>query len=424
MEQLTLLGGPRAIPQPLPHDVWPPPGADDELRELAAQRNIDISIRGRTGPIAELEEKFRNFLDGKVKHAITFNSGTSALLSAYFAVGIETGSQVIGPALTYHAALSPMYVLGGEAVLADVDVMTRCIDPGDIEWRITDRTRAITVVHQWGHPADMDAILPLARKHRLAVIEDCSHAHGSRYKGRFCGTFGDVAVFSLQTNKAIFAGEGGILVTNNDRYADRAVLFGHYRDRSREDVLDPDLKKFWVTGFGLKLRMSPFNAIVALHSLRNFPQIKAERHRCLNYFRARLAGISYLEPPFVSADVDMGAWYGFKPMYKPEVLGIPRGRLIEALRAEGMEIDGPSGPTLSTQPLYSATTDPLFPSGRSRVGNEPSNTPRARMVENDALSLPTFWRWERDKPIIDAYIAAFQKIERNAERLRADAGPA
>jgi dTDP-4-amino-4,6-dideoxygalactose transaminase len=391
---------------------------DDELRDLAAQRNIDIGIRGRAGPIAQLEDEFRIFLEGQVKHVITFNSGTSALLSAYFAIGVETGVQIIGPALTYHAALSPVYLLGGEAVLADIEMTSRCIDPGEIERRITERTRAITVVHQWGHPANMDAILALARKHKLAVVEDCSHAHGSRYKGQLCGTFGDVAVFSLQTNKAIFAGEGGILVTNNDLYADRAVLLGHYRDRSREEVTNEQLKRFWVTGYGLKLRMSPFNAIVALHSLKRFQHVKAERHRCLQYLRAKLAGFSYLEPPFVSPEVDMGAWYGFKPLYREEVLGISRECLIQALRAEGMEIGGPSGPTLSTQPLYAATTDPLFPSGRPRFGNQPSDTPRATKVEVTALSLPTFWRWDHDRPIIDAYVAAFQKIENHAANLR------
>ena len=419
VEKLALVGGPQAIPQSLPHDVWPPAGMDDELHDLAAQRNLDIGIRGRVGPIAELEDQFRIFLEHQVKHAITFNSGTSALLAAYFAVGVETGVQVIGPALTYHAALSPVYVLGGEAVLADIEIDTRCIDPDEIERRITARTRAITVVHQWGHPANLDAILAVARKHDLAVVEDCSHAHGSRYKGRLCGTFGDVAVFSLQTNKAIFAGEGGILVTNNDLYADRAVLLGHYRDRSREDVTSERLRQFWVTGYGLKLRMSPFNAIVALHSLRRFPHVKAERHRCLQYLRERLAEISYLEPPFISPEVDMGAWYGFKPLYRQDVLGVSRTCLIKALRAEGMEVGGPSGPTLSTQPLYAAASDPLFPSGRARFSNQSTETPRARMVEMNALSLPTFWRWDHDHPIMDAYVAAFRKIGDNADSLRA-----
>lgn len=419
MNELALNGGEPTITTPLPHDVWPPPASRPELADLAAQRNLDIGIRGRTGPIAAFEDQFLEFLGGQVKYAVTFNSGTSGLLAAYFAVGVEGGIEVIGPALTYHAALSPVYVLKGDVVLADVDMRTRCIDPGDIERRITPRTRVITVVHQWGHPADMDAIMAIARKHALCVVEDCSHAHGSTYKGRPTGTFGDVAVFSLQTNKAIFAGEGGILVTNATRYADRATLLGHYRDRCKAELADESLRRFWVTGFGLKLRMSPFNAIVASHSLARFPEIKRERHRCLHYFRERLAEISYLESPAVSPDIDMGAWYGFKPIYhKERLLGIKRATLIAALRAEGLEIDGPSGPTLGTQPLYASATDPLFVSGRTKHANDPMDTPVARFLEDSALSLPTFWRWEHDRPLIDSYVAAFHKVAANADRLK------
>jgi dTDP-4-amino-4,6-dideoxygalactose transaminase len=418
MSELAILGGKPVVTAPLPHDVWPPPAEQPELQMLAAQRNLDIGIRGRSGPIADLENDFLSFMEDKIKYAVTFNSGTSALLAAYFAVGVEEGTEVIGPALTYHAALSPVFTLRGDVVLADVEESTRCIDVKDIERLITPKTRVITVVHQWGHPANMDAIMELARKRDLRVVEDCSHAHGSRYRGKLCGTFGDVAAFSLQTNKTIFAGEGGILVTNEQRYADRATLFGHYRDRCKAEIEDEQLKRFWVTGFGLKLRMSPFNAIVARHSLARFPEIKAVKHRCLRYFSCQLEGIDYIDAPYVAPDVDMGAWYGFKPIYRKEKLrGISRATLIKALRAEGLEIDGPSGPTLGTQPLYAASNDPLFPSGRRRHANNPAHTPVARFLEDSALSLPTFWRWDSDSAIIDGYIEAFEKVARNAEAL-------
>jgi dTDP-4-amino-4,6-dideoxygalactose transaminase len=195
-------------------------------------------------------------------------------------------------------------------------------------------------------------------------------------------------------------------------------LLGHYRDRCKAEIADEELRRYWVTGFGLKLRMSPFNAIVASHSLARFPRIKAVKHRCLSYFASRLEEVDYVEPPYVAADVDMGAWYGFKPIYRKEKLrGISRSTLIKALRAEGLEIDGPSGPTLGTQPLYAAANDPLFPSGRKRHANNPARTPVARFLEDSALSLPTFWRWDQDREVIDAYIDAFKKVARNAEAL-------
>jgi dTDP-4-amino-4,6-dideoxygalactose transaminase len=405
---LALFGGTPAVDVPAPHAPWPPPAEAAELVELAEQRDRDISIRGRSGPIRDLEDDFLAFV-GSRRYAITFNSGTSALFAAYSALGVTDGTEVIGPALTYHAALSPVFALHGSVVLADIERDSRCIDPARIEAAITERTRVLTVVHQWGHPADMDRILPIAERHGLRVVEDCSHAHGSRYRGRACGTFGDAAVFSLQANKAVFAGEGGILVTDDPDVHDRATLLGHYRDRSRDEVIDPRLREYWVTGYGLKLRMSPFNAIVARHSLSRLPDVISGRRQCLEYFRRQLGDVPYLEPPAVAPDVDMGGWYGFKPLYRPEVLaGLPRARLVEALRAEGMDVSAASGPCLASLPLYAA--------------NRARDLPVAAEVEHSSLSLPTFYRWPEDRAVIDQYVTAFDKVGREYGSLLAPAG--
>jgi dTDP-4-amino-4,6-dideoxygalactose transaminase len=396
---------------PHPHEIWPPKATKQELREIAQQRNKDISIKGITGPIAEFEEMFANFLENKVAYQITYNSGTSALLAAYFALDLNQDDEVIGPALTYHAALSPAFILKANVVLVDIDLRTRGIDPRKIEEKITNKTKIITVVHQWGHPANMDQIIAIADKYRLKILEDCSHAHGSRYKGKLCGTFGDVAVFSLQTNKALFAGEGGILVTNNQQIYERATLLGHYRDRSREEVKSKIYHQYWTTGFGLKLRMSPFNAIVAKHSLLRFPKIINQRHKCLNYFNEKLKAINYLEPVFVADYAYMGAWYGFKPLYHPEKLHhLSREKLIQILRAEGVEVSSPSGPILTSQPLYREVTGAMFPKLKKKA-NTSIDTPAALIVAKNALSFPTFSNFHRDKKIIDEYIFALKKVE-------------
>lgn len=402
----------------LPHEVWPPQAGEEELNEIKMQRNKDIRIAGRSGSIKEFEEMFLQFMEGGAKHAVSFNSGTSALLAAYFAVGIKAGDEVIGPALTYHAALSPMFLLGAKPVLADIEENSRCIDPDDIERKITKKTKAITVVHQWGHPADMDRILEIAKRYNLKVIEDCSHAHGSRYKGRLCGSMGDVAAFSLQANKMIFAGEGGILVTNDSNIHDRATLLGHYRDRSKKDIIDPELQKFWVTGFGQKLRMSPFNAIVAKHSLAAFPERKEGRRKCLSYLTEQLAQFPFIKTTQISDEVDMGAWYGFKPLYNPAGLyGLPREKFIKALQMEGMEIDAPSAPVLATTPLYNITHDPLFFGSGDRQMVKVEQLPTANKVEESALSLPTFYDWENDKVLIDEYISAFKKVQDRVQKI-------
>lgn len=410
-EQLAIDGGVPAVSISHPHYKWPPNGLADELDEIAKQRNLDITIKGKSGPILEFENAFKQFLDNKIKHTVSFNSGTSALLAAYFAIGISEGDEILGPSVTYHAALSPAYMLKANIKLVDIDINSRCIDPNKIEANITPKTKAITVVHQWGHPADMDAIMDIAKRHNLKVIEDCSHAHGSKYKGQFCGTFGDVAAFSLQANKAIFAGEGGILVTNNDLYHDRATLLGHYRDRSKSEVKDLDLQQYWVTGFGLKLRMSPFNAIVARHALKHFPEIEQGRHKCLQYLTKRLAEIEFIVPTFISNDVHMGAWYGYKPLYKKEKLNnLPRHKLIEILKAEGVHIKVPSGPLLATLPLYNTKIDKMFPERKDKQINHPEDYPVALQVQEEALSIPAFYNWEQHREIIDQYIEAFKKV--------------
>lgn len=418
-EQLALLGGAPAVSRPQPHENWPPHADASELAALAAQRNTDISIKGSSGPVRELEDAFRAFLGHRARWAVSFNSGTSALFAAYFALGVRDGTEVVGSALTYHAALSPVHALRGGVVLADIDPRTRCLDPGSLERAVTERTTVITAVHQWGHPCDMDAVLRIADKYRLRVLEDCSHAHGSTYKGRPCGTFGDAAVFSLQANKAVFAGEGGMLVTNDAAVHDRATLLGHYRDRSRDDVVDDALRDYWVTGFGLKLRMSPFNAIVALHSLAAFPERMNARHSALRYLGERLAEVDYIEPCHISEDVSMGAWYGYKPLFRPDALpGVSRTTLIEALRAEGLEVGAPSGPRLATLPLYAGAENPLFP-GTPKYANTPESGSAAAHVEQCALSLPTFNDWPADKSLIDEYLAAFQKVGRQRTVLAA-----
>lgn len=253
----------------------------------------------------------------------------------------------------------------------------------------------------------------MQKKNNLKVIEDCSHAHGSKYKDKLVGTFGDVAVFSLQTNKAMFAGEGGILVTNNQAIHDRATLVGHYRDRSKKEILDPLYHKYWVTGFGLKLRMSPFNALVAQNSLLNFKKIISNRHKCLKYLTKKLKSeIDFIEPPVIASNVNMGAWYGYKPIYKPEKLNnIPREKFVEIANAEGTQISAPSGGVLSEQPLYHDKYVELFPKFE-RHQNKVKDTRNAVFLETHSLSFPTFSDWKKDKKIIDQYIAIFKKIKR------------
>lgn len=416
--RLALFGGSPVVRIKHPHFLWPPRSTNAERKDLSRQRDLDISIKGKSGPIKDLENAFLSFLDNKKKYAITFNSGTSALLAAYFAIGIEAGDEVIVPALTFHAAVSPMLLLGGIPVMVDVREDTWCIDEKKIEDKITKKTKAILVVHQWGHPAEMDLILKIAKKHKLKIIEDCSHAHGSLYKEKKVGTFGDISIFSLQAAKLVFAGEGGILVTNNDEYYYRSTLLGHYRDRSRYEIKDSFYQQFWQTGYGLKLRMSPYNAITAIHSLKEIKKNIAQRKKCLTYMSRLLTKLPEIRTPVVLDQVDMGAWYGYKPIYMKDLFSeIPRKIYIVALQAEGVEVKSPSSPPLYTLPLYKETSTKMFKGKLNIPKYNQNDLPISYRLSNSALSLPTFTSWPESKKIIDQYFLAFKKIHDNMDEL-------
>ncbi|QGQ19877.1 aminotransferase class V-fold PLP-dependent enzyme [Cellulomonas sp. JZ18] len=427
MTRLALHGGAPAVTTPHPHEPWPPPPSPDELRRLADQRLTDIGIRGNAGPIGELERAFRDALTPGRRHSVAFNSGTSAMLAAMMAVGVGPGDEVVAPVLTYHAAVSPARALGAAVRFADVELGSRCLSPEALRATITPRTRAVVVVHQWGRAAAMDEILAIARQHGVAVIEDGSHAHGSRYGGRPVGTLGDVAIFSLQANKAVYAGEGGVLVTDDDELADRAVLAGHYRDRAKADVRHPSLRAFWESGHGLKLRMSPFNAIVALGSLARFEALARQRQAALAYLNDALRESATVVPVEVPDPGDMGAWYGYKPYLTPAAVRVGRSQVVAALRAEGVEVDAPSGRLLARLPLFADDDAPW----RTRTGDVPAppadaelrdRFPHGTFLEENALSLPTFYRWPDDRGVVDQYVEAFAKVDRELDALAS--GPA
>jgi dTDP-4-amino-4,6-dideoxygalactose transaminase len=155
-------------------------------------------------------------------------NGTATLHSAYFAVGVGPGKEVIVPSYTWHATATPVLQCGATPVFCDIDPRSLNADPDDIERRITERTQAICVVHVWGNPAEMDRIMEIANRYKIKVIEDCWHAHGAVYKGKSVGTWGDIGCFSLNCGKAVDAGEGGVAVTDDPVLFDHMLLLGHF----------------------------------------------------------------------------------------------------------------------------------------------------------------------------------------------------
>jgi len=223
-------------------------------------------------------------------------------------------------------------------VFAEVDPNTLCLDPKDLEHRITSRTKAILVVHYMGHPADMDPILAVARRHHVKVIEDVSHAQGGRYKGRKLGALGDVGAMSLMSGKSFAIGEAGILVTDNREIYERAVAFGHY-ERFGAAIASPALAPYrGLPMGGYKHRMHQLSSAMGRVQLKYYDQRCAEIRTAMNRFWDLLEGAPGLQAHRVPAgsDSDMAGWYAPHGLYRREELGgLSVTRFCEAVRAEG-----------------------------------------------------------------------------------------
>ena len=272
------------------------------------------------------------------QYALGFNNGTAALHAAMYGCGVGSGDEIICPSVTYWASAAPVYSLGGTVVFANIDPDTLCIDPGDIEWRIGERTKAIVVVHYLGHPADMDPILAIAAKHGIQVIEDVSHAQGALYKGRKVGTFGDVAAMSMMSGKSLAIGEAGMLTTNNLEIYERAIALGHY-ERFNAAIVTPALKPYVNLPLGgYKYRMHQLSSAVGRVQLAHYDARAAEIRQGMNYFWDLLQGVPGLKAHRVdeTAGSTMGGWYAPHGLYRSEELGgLSVTRFAEAVRAEG-----------------------------------------------------------------------------------------
>ncbi len=420
--KLAILGGPKAVTLE-DGDLfdWPIITAEDEEAVMTVLRARGMS---NTDVTQAFEAEFAAWHD--LDYALAFNNGTAALHTAMWACGVRRGDEVIAPGMTFWASCTPAMSLGATVVFADIERDTLCLDPNDIEHRITDRTRAIIPVHFGGHPADMDPIMAIARRHGLKVIEDASHAHGALYKGRTVGTIGDVGCFSVMSRKALAIGEGGIFITSDREIYERGVLFA---DQSRHDTLTiPELAA--IKGLpvgGVKYRMHQLSSAVGRVQLRHYRERMQEIQRAMNYFWDLLAdvpGIKAHRPPADSGST-MGGWYASRGLYRAgELAGLPLERFCEAVLAEGTLTRPGANDPLHLQPLYQ--TIDVFGDGQptsiafaDRDARAPAGSlPNAEAIRQIACRVPWFKHCRPQQ--IEQHAEAFRKVAEAADQLRGD----
>jgi dTDP-4-amino-4,6-dideoxygalactose transaminase len=251
-----------------------------------------------TGPkVHAFERDFRDYTGAG--HAVAVSSCTAALHLALVAVGLKPGDEVIVPSMTFAATANAVIHAGGRPVLADVDRRTMCLDPEDVERRITPRTRALVPVHFAGRPCDMDALLGLARRHGLKVIEDCAHAVETLYRGRHAGTLGDLGAFSFYVTKNVTTAEGGMVTTADEAWAGRIMtlaLHGLSADAWKR-FSDEGYKHYELTEPGFKYNMTDLQASLGIHQLRRVEENLVLRRDLWAYYDDAFADLPVFPVP-------------------------------------------------------------------------------------------------------------------------------
>jgi dTDP-4-amino-4,6-dideoxygalactose transaminase len=257
-------------------------------------------------------------------------NGTVAIEIALRAAGIGVGDEVIVPALTFIATLSAVLAVNAIPIIVDTIYDTQCIDPDRIEKAITDRTKAVIPVHYGGFGCDMDRITAIARRHKLIVIEDAAHAPGAVYKGKKLGSFGDAATFSFQESKTMTAGEGGIIITNNDELAEKCI---QYRSCGRRKG------KSWYMHYVLPInyRLSEIQSAMLLAQLERLDDQLKTKNENAHYLAKRFKDIDGIGPVPGDGNTEVNGYYLYLLQYdKDKFAGVSRDKFVEALNAEGV----------------------------------------------------------------------------------------
>jgi perosamine synthetase len=278
------------------------------------------------GPYVErFEETFSSYCGAR--YGVAVSSGTAALHLALAVLGLGRGDEVIVPALSHIAAANAVTQVGAAPVLVDCDRSTWNLDPQQLAARISRRTKAIVVVHLYGHPADMDAVLEIASEHGLYVIEDAAESHGAEYKGRRTGSLGHLACFSFYANKIVTTGEGGMIVTRDPGIAERARHLRNQGYSGNSRVLHATL--------GFNYRLSSLQAALGLAQLERIEEFVAIRRENARRYAQLLGRVSGLVLP------DEQPWaksvYWMYSLLVQDSFGISRDELMAALQAGGIE---------------------------------------------------------------------------------------
>ncbi len=406
-EKLALLGGKPAKDTPTP--AWP---YYDEKEKQALLEVLESRIWWRTpgSQVLALEQAFASY--HQAQYGIAVTNGTAALEVGIAALGIRPGDEVIVPDFTFIATASAVLTAGAMPVLVDCTPDTYCIDPELAEAAITPHTKAIIAVHMGGHPADLDALQEICRKHNLFLIEDSAHAHGTEWKGYKIGSLGNLGTFSFQASKLMTAGEGGMILTNSFEL-ERVARSIHDCGRMPGE---------WFYShfiYGSNYRLSEWQGAVLRCQLDRADEFRSVRSRNANLLDRELPGIQGITPQKQDTRCTCNGHYAYIFHYDPSTFnGVPITRFIQALNAEGVPTQA------SYPPLHDLA---VFQSGEyrkrlaDRQAGEEFTFMQAKYPNTNRAAWETVWL---PQPVLlgspedmRLVVAAIQKIQQYATDL-------
>ena len=407
MSELALLGGPAAKRKAFP--AWP---QYDDRERVALQEVLESRQWWRTPGTKTLEFEQAFAAYHGAKHGIAVTNGTHALEVALCALGVGPGDEVIVPDFTFVATASAVLFAGAMPILVDVLPSTYCLDPALVEAAISPRTRAIMAVHMGGHPADLDELARLAGRHGLALVEDAAHAHGSEWRGRKIGTAGMAATFSFQSSKLMTAGEGGMVITNDDAF-ERLARSAHDCGRMPGE---------WFYShfiYGSNYRLSEWQGAILGVQLARLEEQTRLRHARARLLDRRLGEIEGITPQGLDERCTRNGQYAYIFHYDPSAFGgVPPARFVEALNAEGV-------PTQASYPPVHGLD--VFQSGAYRRRLPPEQAAqdhpflRAAFPHTERAARETVWIPQYallgDEEDMGEIVLAVDKIRRRAGEL-------
>lgn len=371
------------------------------------------------GPrVQKLEREWCEYFG--VAHAVTVNSATSGLYAAVGATGAGPGDEIIVSPYTMSASATAALVYGAIPVFADIDPDTFCITPASIRERITPYTKAIIAVDIFGHPADFAEIMAIAREHRLIVIEDAAQAPGARANGKFAGTLADIGVFSLNYHKTIHTGEGGVVVTDNEEFADKVQLIRNHGEVVVKAKGNTDITNL----IGFNYRMTEIEAAIGSEQLKKLDGLLTPRIEAADYLTERLRGLPGLTPPLVRPGV-RHAYYVYSFKYDCTQTHVPRARFAAALKAEGLPIGEGYVEPIYMEPVYQQRIAfgrdgfPFtYPGYRGAVSYDRGICPVTERMYEHELLLTAICHSNTSRADLDDFVDAVRKVYDNLAELR------